>query len=355
MSAAHLLHEETVCSKRRLTCPAPCLVLALVLIPSPGLATVVAPQTTQIATPDIGRSGYQRAPTFRSDPASTRATEQIRIAQLPGGALPDGGEIFEIDGMATVYVEVVGKEICSGVVVGFDRVLTAAHCFDKCFTTCLTQIRYGPKIESPHIVRVIAYHRHPEYSAVGTMATPGKDFAVLILARHTPDHPARRQAARILVAHSFLLMQPPQLTVVGFGISSLADGRFGEVLSAEVSLATSTCSQSWALAVGCAPFQEFILANAPPDIHDTCRGDSGGPALLFERVPRVLVGITSRGLTLAGNPQECGTGGIYGLVGTIPNLKWLQSLVPDLRIITVQGLIEEERRGRTRKNAQRVQ
>jgi secreted trypsin-like serine protease len=159
---------------------------------------------------------------------------------------------------------------------------------------------------------------------------------VLILEDHK-IHPAFRQAARILLARSFLELQPGQLTVAGYGISSLTDpSERGQAFSVEVPVASYACAETSASRTSCRSFSEFILSDRGREVSkagDTCNGDSGGPALIPERVPRVLVGITSR--TVVEEPGlDCGRGGIYGLVGTIPTLEWLVSVVPDLRIVT---------------------
>jgi hypothetical protein len=166
----------------------------------------------------------------------------------------------------------------------------------------------------------------------------GHDLAVLSIAETVDE--SDRPAAQILSARQFAMRPPARLEIVGYGLSSPAALQSaGTRFRSHVSVASPVCTEPWANAAGCASFNELILSDVLGSAQgqrkaflDTCPGDSGGPAFL-RGVPgrRVLVGITSRSVLGAGS--LCGEGGIYGIPGTIPNLRWLSSLVPDLQVV----------------------
>lgn len=244
------------------------------------------------------------------------------------------GEIlYEEDEYATVFVSLAGSaaekpEIrCSGVLVGKRSVLTAAHCFFFCQPSCRGQVGFGLDAKSPSaLIPIRTIDLFP--GSANTRMHPGGDFALLTL-DHQPPEPFQRQFARILMARAFLEKSPERLEAVGYGISSTTDSsKYGIPYVVPIKVASTTCAIR--RLGSCKPFQEFVLADRRGN--DSCDGDSGGPALIPGRVPRILVGITSR--PLSSSARNCGQGGIYGLVGTMPVLEWLARLVPDLRIVT---------------------
>lgn len=252
-----------------------------------------------------------------------------------------GEGVCEADGLATVFIAIRPargrnpKPFCSGVKIGSKRILTAAHCMFTCPSPCDLVVGFGPSASNVFsLIPVIRYHLHPKF--LGWATLPGNDYAVLQLSDE-PSDPGHQQNARVLYAGSFIEQRRRNLTVSGYGISEISDPRKAGVLYANnVPVASHACLEAHAPSLGCHAFREFILSDPtlPPDrAGDTCGGDSGGPASVPDRVPRVVVGITSRAL-VADLGSRCGRGGIYGLIGTVPTLKWLLGLVPDLRIVT---------------------
>jgi hypothetical protein len=113
------------------------------------------------------------------------------------------------------------------------------------------------------------------------------------------------------------------LTAIGYGFTE--SGSYGLRLKAEVPIASLTCEER-GLSSTCGAFTEMMLVSLPSQggAKDTCGGDSGGPVFLFEEKPK-LVAITSRAAPGPGNdnPQHCGGGGIYTLLGRKAVIGWL--------------------------------
>jgi secreted trypsin-like serine protease len=73
----------------------------------------------------------------------------------------------------------------------------------------------------------------------------------------------------------------------------------------------------------------MILAPAANDARpvDTCGGDSGGPVFLMGTKGPRLIAVTSRAAPASrnDNPDHCGGGGIYTLLGRKTVLDWLEA------------------------------
>ena len=67
-----------------------------------------------------------------------------------------------------------------------------------------------------------------------------------------------------------------------------------------------------------------LFAGKPLLLHDTCKGDSGGPFFVADSKGRwLLAGVTSRGTDLA--TTMCGDGGLYVRVDQYRD--WIKSVV----------------------------
>jgi secreted trypsin-like serine protease len=237
------------------------------------------------------------------------------------------------DKVGTGFVETnVGgvSELCSGVLIGTGKFLTAAHCVADSVTKM--RVGFGP-IEGPAVtVPVLTATAKPAYK----LAQSGNDLAVLGI------DPAKLCAVykpyAVAKADNLMLLAPAEMTVVGYGLTERQV--HGTRLEANIPVATLTCFQQWATALGCKTFEELILSSVIMPVSgivkgtDTCYGDSGGPAFVYSGNKigvgsPMLAAITSQGIAL-GTASVCGAGGIYEVVGTIENINWLKQLVPDL-------------------------
>lgn len=189
---------------------------------------------------------------------------------------------------------------CTGVAIGANSVLTAAHCLPA------TRVGVGERIGVSRSLSVVSTHRAPG----------GADVALL------------RTKERVLPTGT----APPQLgdrepygplVHVGFGAST---GPFGIKKAISVTARGWGCTDTALRETGCEPSRELFLPGSPG--HDTCSGDSGGPLYQLDGpLPpcgrsRRLVGITSR--SSEGATVVCGQGSISTRVDVL--LPWLEAL-----------------------------
>jgi hypothetical protein len=222
--------------------------------------------------------------------------------------------------------------ICTGTIVGLNRVLTAGHC------ACGVLGTYRVFAND----NGIPIHRRPTPDDYLTLdgppilfdpwgcsreIAPGRDLALLkiYLAPGSPPY-CGRFSCPIAAEHNFLdlreeIARAKSLTVVGFGFTE--SGSYGQRRTGSIKIFSADCLDvpaQWR----CEPFEEMILSDLGRKI-DSCGGDSGGPVFLRRGQNEVLVAIVSRGLppSAVGSLDPCGGGGIYTLLGRDSVRRWL--------------------------------
>jgi hypothetical protein len=151
---------------------------------------------------------------------------------------------FASDGIPT--------NVCSGVLIGDDRVLTVAHCIDRQERT-IGEIRFGARAESPdHLVRVTEVLVHPDFE-IAVARFRAEDLPD---GYATPIPLPEGEIARNLVGSV--------ATLAGHGQSEFE------------SVTTRRFVSETVTAVG----EEFLVTSGG-ELSGACRGDSGGP--LFGR------------------------------------------------------------------------
>ncbi|MDP3152295.1 MAG: trypsin-like serine protease [Archangium sp.] len=194
---------------------------------------------------------------------------------------------------------------CTGVVVGSNVVLTAAHCLPA------TVVGYGPSAASATRVSVVSSRRAPN----------GIDAALLFSAQDLP----RSKIRSILVTPV-----PPSgpLLHVGYGAKNGVD--FGKRRATTASARGWGCVDTALRRTGCKAESEMYLEGSPG--HDTCAGDSGGPVWQREALGECiedgverssswrLIGVTSR--SGEGATAQCGQGSIVTRVDLL--MPWIR-------------------------------
>lgn len=310
------------------------------------------------------QTGGTAGATRVEDPLLRQAEEEARrLDQGAGGATGSGGdckpanarEIYygePINQKATVgisFMEDGSPQICTGVVVAENAVLTAGHC------SCGSNYRlwFGERISEEAVSirpsRVSAYSsRFGRYDCRATQRPqPGFDYGVITFDPSALGLPEQRKGlytiAKVLppaLARVSRLEVGGNLLAVGYGLTETNSK--GRKLGVPIPVSSWDCAEPWAGNRGCQSFSEIIMSARPAAGkqglgRDSCGGDSGGPAFAVvatETCNRVqksyyLVAITSRGMQLRSDEstegKPCGGGGVYEVVARQSVIDWLRA------------------------------
>lgn len=254
------------------------------------------------------RGGMQATPTWQRNRG--RYFTEVLLKQPPaerifGGVFTSPGEVPEC-----VAVGGSGGFCCTGTLIGPNVVLTAGHCHEG---GCAAKIFVGNDSNVPatgRVVNVKTAIRHPGYNAL----TLANDLAVLILDETLDTTPAPLAATADIEATPFVRL-------VGYGFTET--GVFGVQAKVDVFVATADCAAAGEQSLfGCHPSNELVAGG---NGHDSCNGDSGGPAFVLKDGKRHLAGATSR--ATANSQVACGDGGIYVRVDKYKD--WITQVVKD--------------------------
>jgi secreted trypsin-like serine protease len=189
---------------------------------------------------------------------------------------------------------------CTGTLIAPNVVLTAGHC-----EVLHTRVFVGNDVDRKgQTFKVLRHVRHPRWDD-----RLRNDLMLLILAKKVTGVRPRAMAS------SAQIDAATDGRVVGFGTTELA-GRtgYGIKRQTDVPIVSPSCKgkvggRGDSAVYGCHLGRE-IVAGKPLLLHDTCKGDSGGPFYLADAKGRwFLAGVTSRGTDLA--TTMCGDGGLY--------------------------------------------
>ena len=195
-----------------------------------------------------------------------------------------------------VAVGTANQWCCTGTLVAPNVVVTAGHCERG---GCGSRIFVGTNVDRPRegrIVKVKDRAAHAGYKPPRDQ----DDIAVLVLEDDVTGVTPRP------IASAAALAKARSVRVVGYGYTDTG-GSTGYGLRRLVDVPLAGNAKKF----GGDPRTEFV-AGAPFLDKDSCNGDSGGPAYVYQRGRWLLAGATSRATSSAVRP--CGDGGIYTTV-----------------------------------------
>ncbi len=304
------------------------------------------PDETRMPTKGALRAARERRSPFDRDPVARRNVDSfLRDAEL--GLRVIGGERitpendFFLHAVALrPYMGGTAMGTCTGVLVNEEAVLTAGH--------CVCDLLGGQNLSGVRLLAIFGANAPSRLSAALQVGRDvdltktklfdqrfckkysrtsrlwyGFDIAVVFLRRPAPENV---KPAVLAPPELYLSRTTNALTVVGYGINSRTDRGFGDrpKFHAAIAIGSKLCDghDGGLLYVDCVPGREMIL-NDWYYQRDTCRGDSGGPAYLYDGSNYYVAAITSRAFSGA----RCGPGGIYSVI--TPQVRaWLDKVAP---------------------------
>jgi len=240
-----------------------------------------------------------KGPRLANDPrylASIRdLVKQQSNERIVGGSSVEGAEFSDC-----VAVGDDNNFGCTGTLIAPNVVLTAAHC-----EALHTRVFVGNNLSKKgREIRIRKPVRHANFDDKFR-----NDLMILILEKNVAGVQPRALASTAVINAA------TTARVVGFGTTDV-HGRqgFGVKRKTDVPIVSQGCNgkvngKSDAVVYGCHLNRE-IVAGKPLFLHDTCKGDSGGPFFVKDSKGRwLLAGVTSRGTDHGLN--LCGDGGLY--------------------------------------------
>ncbi len=237
---------------------------------------------------------------------------------------------------------------CTGVMIAPDRLLTAAHCTQNfqgvVYEPHMVRVNWGqnePKASGEEALTVQALFVHPRYnpSAMAKdkdgLVKPGEAFDIALWKLEQPiTHEAFHPAAIVSTDElSETLKKEQDVLLLGYGQTSL----WASPWETQRLMAATTGYKPWltwnvrrrelvdgrlvtrTVTLEFPAFTSTEFYAGDRGLPDTCKGDSGGPAMIKDSFGQwKLLGLTSRG------DANCDRGGVYTLVPVMQS--WFESL-----------------------------
>ncbi|PBB22291.1 trypsin-like serine protease [Mesorhizobium sp. WSM4307] len=222
---------------------------------------------------------------------------------------------------------------CSGLLVSKKFVLTAAHCTcgDRDFDITNSPFSEDRWVHGKFVSRFGNYdcNAYPPRGDDLALVVIDKEIDLFLNSAREPICGSYGLLSDIKRAGDFYPNFPRRVTVAGYGFEGDEESSIGLQRETIVDVNSFACADPIARHFMCKPFKEFVAGAVPTDgmVRDTCAGDSGGPAFAVVEGNLIPVGIVSRALPVQQffpRHGDCGSGGIYTLIGRIDVLEWMR-------------------------------
>ncbi len=239
----------------------------------------------------------------------------------PAHAITGGTTVHGRDGLrrSVVRIESAIGEVCSGVLVAPDIVLTAAHCV--AVVTSYRAFLIDGDLK-PRRIAISAILKHPSFVAGTTPHDqPGADLALVRLERAVSGN-----ITTDMIPRNHAIAPDTELKIAGYGISSYWNRQSVRTLriAPVVVLATDQPPNNLIVAADRRTRARIPGASA-------CLGDSGGPALVETVEGLALGGIISWASAPERAKHMTPCGGFTEITPIAPHLGWIARGVEQLK------------------------
>lgn len=247
----------------------------------------------------------------------------VGLAAAPAGAIMRGATSADPNGLRTFVVRIESDlgEMCTGVLISDDLVLTAAHCLlvDASYSV------FGLDRRFQTIKReAIAAALHPSFEAgVPPRRQPGADIALLRI-----DAPFGRQFLPMPLVPLAPPIEGEDVTIAGFGTTSYGRRNSARVLRYTYLRLRGEIRVGNTVLMGSDSERNSERAGA-----GACQGDSGGPILRGDAGSYALLGLVSWSSGASGETGRTACGGSTAITPIAPHLDWIAARSRELRAI----------------------
>lgn len=244
----------------------------------------------------------------------------LSLFALPAQAIVQGTVVRDPNGLrrSVVAVENSNGELCSGVLVSQDLVLTAAHCLMDRASYRIVVLNRAFK---PLPLDVVAVAIHPAFVPGTTPRTqPGVDLAVLKIER-----PLGPEFSPLDLRQAGTIDDGETVTIAGYGVTAENQKRTARTLRQATLLSVGTVEVA----------NRVLIVTDQKRLAETsgagaCRGDSGGPVLIRTGSGYRLFGIISwsSGALRTRTPSACG--GLTAVTPVAEHMGWIRQAIGQL-------------------------